>query len=64
MCGAWWCHSVIFGLGTELLIFSLLVGLGAVLNALICRIWGETGEEVATADRSMTAEEPPTHRAA
>ena len=51
MCGAWLCHSWIFGLGIELLILSVLVGLGAFLNALMCRIWGETGEEAVTADR-------------
>jgi len=51
MCGAWLCHSWIFGLEIELLILSILMGLGAFLNALMCRIWGETGEEAVTADR-------------
>jgi len=64
MCSAWWCHSWIFGLGIELLILSILVGLGAFLNALMCRIWGEIGEEAVTTDRSMTAETPPISRAA
>ena len=64
MCGAWLCHSWIFGLGIELLQLSVLVGLGAFLNALMCRIWGETGEEALIADRSMTAEAPRISRAA
>ena len=64
MCGAWLCHSWIFGLGIELLIISLLVGFGAVVNALMCRIWAEAGEEAITADRSMTAEEHTISRAA
>jgi hypothetical protein len=38
MCGAWLCHSWIFGLGIELLILSVLVSLGAFLNALMGRI--------------------------
>ena len=64
MCGASLCHSWILGLGIELLILSILVGLGAFLNALMCRIWGETGEEAVTADRTMTAEAPTISRAA
>jgi len=64
MCGAWLCHTWIFSLGTELLILSLLAGLGAVLNVLMRRIWGEADEEAATADRNMTAEEPTNSRAA
>jgi hypothetical protein len=64
MCAAWLCHSWFFSLGIELLIVSLLAGLGAVLNAMMCRIWREAGEEAATADRSMTAEEPRNSRAA
>jgi hypothetical protein len=46
MCGAWLCHTRIFSLGVELLILSILVGFGAVVNALVCRIWGEAGEEL------------------
>jgi Na+-transporting methylmalonyl-CoA/oxaloacetate decarboxylase gamma subunit len=64
MCGAWLCHSWIFGLGIELLILCLLVGFGAFVNALIGRIWGETGEETLTTDRSPTAEEQTINRAA
>ncbi len=64
MCGAWLCHTWIFSLGTELLILSLLAGLGAVLNVLMRRIWGEADEEAATGDRGMTAEEPTNSRAA
>ena len=37
--------------------FSLLTSFGAVVNALMCRIWAEAGEETATADRGMTPEE-------
>ena len=64
MCGAWLCHTWIFSLGTELLILSLLAGLGAVLNVLMHRIWGEADEEAATANRNMTSEEPTNSRAA
>lgn len=64
MGGASWCHSFIFGLGTELFILSLLVGLGAVFNALVCRIWGEADEEAAIADRRMTAQGITNRRAA
>ena len=48
MCGAWLCHTWIFSLGIELLILSVLVGLGAFPNALMCRIWEETGEVALT----------------
>jgi hypothetical protein len=48
------CHSWIFGLGVELLILSILAGFGAVVNVLVCRIWGEVGEEATTAERSIT----------
>jgi len=58
MCGAWVCHSWIFSLGIELLILSFLACLGAVLNALVCRIWGEAGEVAVRSDRSMTARNP------
>jgi len=64
MCGAWLCHTWIFSLGIELLILSLLAGLGAVLNAVICRIWGEGDQGAAIDDRSMTAEESTNSRAA
>jgi hypothetical protein len=64
MCAAWLCHSWFFSLGSELLILSLLAGMGAVLNVLMCRIWGEAGEEAATADGSMKAQELTNRRAA
>lgn len=64
MCGVWLCHTWIFSFGIELLILSLLTGLGAVLNALMCRIWGEADQDAAIADRSMTAEKPKISRAA
>ena len=64
MCAAWLCHSWIFSLGIELSVLGLLAGMGAVLNAFMCRIWGEAGEEAATADRNMKAEEPTNRRAA
>ena len=64
MCAAWLCHSWFYSLGIELLILSLLAGLGTVLNALMCRIWGEAGEEAATIDRSMRGQEAAHRRAA
>ena len=64
MCGGWLCHSWIFGFGIELLILSLLVGLGAFVNALMCRIWGEASEEISTVDRSTTTENHTINRAA
>jgi len=64
MCGAWLCHTWIFSLGIELLILSLLVGLGVVLNAMLCRIWREADQAAATDDRSITAEESTNSRAA
>ena len=42
MCGAWLCDSRIFSFGIEWLIISLLVGFGAIVRTLICRIWGDT----------------------
>jgi hypothetical protein len=47
-----------FSLAVELLIHCLLLGFSAVVCAVTCRIWGEEGEEIATADRSMTEEKP------
>jgi len=64
MCRAWLCHSWIFSFGIELLILSLLVTFGGVVNALMGRIWGESAEDSATAARSRTAKEPPMRRAA
>ena len=56
--------SWMFSLRSELFIFSLLTSFGAVVNALMCRIWAEAGEETATADRGMTPEEHTITRAA
>ena len=64
MCGAGLCHSWIFGVGIELFILSILMGLGAFLNALMCWIWGDTGEAAVTADRRMTGEAPTISRVA
>jgi hypothetical protein len=44
MCSAWLCHTRIFSFGVELLIFSILMGFGGIVNALVCRIWGEADE--------------------
>ena len=64
MCAAWRCHSWIFSLGSELFLFSLLTGFGALVNAPVCRIWGEAGEEAALAVRGSTAKESPIYKAA
>jgi hypothetical protein len=64
VCDAWLCDSWIFGLGIELLIVSLLMGFGGLVYAFMCRIWVEVGEEAATADRSMPAEEHTIRRTA
>ena len=58
------CDNPIFSLVVEFLNLCLIAGLGAFLNAVLCRIWGEAGEDLAPADRSMTAQEPMTRRAA
>ena len=64
VCAAWLCDSWIFSLGSELFIFSLLTGFGAVVNALMRRIWRDAGQEAATAVRGRTTKEPPIYKTA
>jgi len=64
VCAAWLCDNGIFSLGIVLFIFSLLTGVGALLDAWICWIWGEGREDTPIAARDRTAKEPPMSRAA
>ena len=61
---AWHCDSWIVSLGSELYIFSLLTGFGALVNALMYRIWAEAGEDAVTAVRGRTTKKPPIYKAA
>ena len=66
MCDAWcwFCHTWIFSLGIEALILGLFLVVGAVVNALVCRIWGEADEEGTTVERSMTMDKNTISKAA
>ncbi len=45
MCAVWHCHSWIFSVAIELLIFSLLMACGTLVSGLVCRIWGEVRDD-------------------
>jgi hypothetical protein len=65
MCVVWNCHSWIFSLASELLILSLLMGCGTLVNGLACRIWGDVREEDSpTIANDRTAKQPPMVKAA
>ena len=53
-----------FSFGSKLMIFILLVGFGALVNAVGYRIWRSAGEEAATTDKGSTAKESPVCKAA
>ena len=54
----------IFSVVAMLFMLSILTGIGAVVNLLISRIWGEERDDAATARMSRTAKEPPIRKAA
>ena len=47
-----------------LLTLSLLTGFGALMHALMSRIWGEARDDAATARMGRTEKEPPIRKAA
>jgi hypothetical protein len=65
MCAVWHCHSWIFSVAIEVLIFSLLMACGTLVNGLVCRIWGEVRDDhPPSAAKSRTANELPMSKAA
>lgn len=64
MFSAWDFNSWIASLGVVLVMLGFLTGLGVLVNALICRIWGEERDVAATPHVSRAAKEPPNRKAA
>jgi hypothetical protein len=64
MFSAWDFNSWIASVGVVLFMLSFLTGFGALVTALISRIWGEESDVVATPHLSSTAKEPPIRKAA
>lgn len=64
MFSAWDFHSWIASVGVVLFMLSFLTGFGALVSALISRIWGEEGDVAASPHLSSTAKEPPIRKAA
>ena len=57
-------HTLFFSFGIMLFIYSLLIGFGAFVRALLSRMWEEESDEAATARMSGRAKEPPIRKAA
>lgn len=64
MFSAWDFNGWIVSVGVVLFMLSLLTGFGALVSALLSRIWGEEPDVAATPHTSSTAKEPPTRKAA
>lgn len=64
MFSAWDFNSWIVSVGVVLFMLSLLTGFGALVSALMSRIWGEERDVAATPRMSSTAKEPPARKAA
>lgn len=64
MFSAWDFNSWIASVGVVLFMLSFLTGFGALVTALISRIWGEERDVAATSQPSSTAKEPPSRKAA
>lgn len=64
MFSAWDFNGWIISIGVVLVMLSLLTGFGALVNALLARIWGEERDLTATPRMSSTEKEPPIRKAA
>lgn len=65
MFSAWDFNSWIISVGVVLFMLSFLTGFGALVTALLSRIWGEEERDVAaTPYLSSTAKKPPIRKAA
>ncbi len=64
MFSAWDFSSWIASLGVVLFMLGFLTGFGAIVNALMSRIWGDERDVAATPHLSSTAKEHPIRKAA
>ena len=64
MFSAWDFTGWMVSVGIVLCILSVLTGFGALVHALMSRIWGEEQEFVATPELGTTAKEHPVRKAA
>lgn len=64
MFSAWDFNGWIISIGVVLFMLSLLTGFGALVSALMSRIWGEERDVAATPPLSSTAKESPIRKAA
>jgi hypothetical protein len=64
MFSAWDFNRWIVSIGVVLFMVGLLTGFGALVNALMSRIWGEEADVAASPPLSSTAKEPPIRKAA
>lgn len=64
MFSAWDFNSWIASVGVVLFIVSLLTGFGALVNALMSRIWGEEPDAIVTPRMNGSAKESSTRKAA
>lgn len=64
MFSAWDFNGWLISVGVVLVMLSLLTGFGALVNALLDRIWGEERDLTATPRMSSTEKEPPIRKAA
>ncbi len=64
MFSAWDFNSWIASVGVVLFMVTLLTGLGAVVNALMSRIWGEEPDATVTPRTSGSVKESSTRKAA
>jgi Na+-transporting methylmalonyl-CoA/oxaloacetate decarboxylase gamma subunit len=64
MFSAWDFNSWVISIGVMLFVLSLLVGLSALMGALVFRIWGEEHDDAAIPCTNRTTKEPPIHKAA
>ncbi|WHZ14435.1 MAG: hypothetical protein OJF52_001273 [Nitrospira sp.] len=64
MFSAWDFNSWIASVGVLLVIVSLLTGFGALVNALMARIWKDENEAAATTPASEHKKDHPIRKAA
>lgn len=64
MFSAWDFNSWIASVGVLLVIVSLLTGFGALVNAVMARIWADENEAAATTSTSEPTKEDPIRKAA
>ena len=64
MFSPWDFNGWIVSIGIALFMVVLLAGFGALVNALLARIWGEERDVASTPRMSSAAKEPPIRKAA